>query len=120
MNTYETIYILRPNLNEEEIRQTINKVEECIKQKGEIISTENWGKKKLAYEVKKEKMGIFILTRFRAKGDLIADLERLYRYEDNIMRFIIVKLTKREIEALKNKTFEIKPPEPLSAIDVEL
>ncbi len=120
MNTYETIYILRPNLNEEEVRQTINKVEELIKQKGEIISTENWGKKKLAYEVKKEKTGIFILTRFRASGELITDLERLYRYEDNIMRFIIVKLTKREIEALEKKASQMKPPEPLSAIDAEL
>lgn len=104
MNTYETIFILKPELNDEDVRKTINKIEECIRQKGEIISTENWGKKKLAYEVRKEKKGTYILIRFTGKGGLIADIEKNYRYDDNIIKFITVKLDKKEVEFLKKQT----------------
>ena len=110
MNTYESIFILRSTLNDEDVQKTVNKIEGVVKQGGELIATENWGKKRLAYEVMKEKKGIYVLLRFRAKGDLVAEIERNYRIDDNVIKFLTVKLDKKAIELLKKK--ETAAPSP--------
>ena len=110
MNTYESIFILRSTLNDEDVQKTVNKIEGVVKQGGELITTENWGKKRLAYEVMKEKKGIYVLLRFRAKGDLVAEIERNYRIDDNVIKFLTVKLDKKAIELLKKK--ETAAPSP--------
>ena len=101
MNTYESIFILKPTLNEEDVKKAIGKMEGIVKQNGELIATENWGKKKLAYEVMKEKRGIYVLLRFQGKGDLVSELERNYRIDDNVVKFLTVKLDKKGVELLK-------------------
>src|SRR3990172_1002644 len=101
MNTYESIFILKPTLNEEDVQKAIGKMEGIVKQNGELIATENWGKKKLAYEVMKEKRGIYVLLRFLGKGDLVSELERNYRIDDNVVKFLTVKLDKKGVELLK-------------------
>ena len=110
MNTYESIFILRSTLNDEDVQKTVNKIEGVVKQGGELIATENWGKKRLAYEVMKEKKGIYVLLRFRAKGNLVAEIERNYRIDDNVIKFLTVKLDKKAIELLKKK--ETAAPSP--------
>ena len=110
MNTYESIFILRSTLNDEDVQKTVNKIEGVVKQGGELIATENWGKKRLAYEVMKEKKGIYVLLRFRAKGDLVSEIERNYRIDDNVIKFLTVKLDKKGIELLKKK--EMAAPSP--------
>lgn len=103
MNTYESIFILKSTLNDEDVQKTINKLEGIVKQGGELIATENWGKKRLAYEVMKEKKGIYVLLRFRGKGELITEIERNYRFDDNVIKFLTVKLNKKEMELLRKK-----------------
>ena len=110
MNTYESIFILRSTLNDEDVQKTVSKIEGVVKQGGELIATENWGKKRLAYEVMKEKKGIYVLLRFRAKGDLVSEIERNYRIDDNVIKFLTVKLDKKGIELLKKK--EMAAPSP--------
>jgi len=109
-HTYESIFILRSTLNDEDVQKTVNKIEGVVKQGGELITTENWGKKRLAYEVMKEKKGIYVLLRFRAKGNLVAEIERNYRIDDNVIKFLTVKLDKKAIELLKKK--ETAAPSP--------
>lgn len=106
MNTYESIFILKPTLNDEDVQKAIGKLEGIVKQGGELIATENWGKKRLAYEVMKEKKGIYVLLRFRGKGDLITELERNYRFDDNVIKFLTVKLDKKGVELLKKREME--------------
>ncbi len=103
MNIYESIFILKPSISDEDVQKTIVKMEGIVKQGAEIIATENWGKKKLAYEVAKEKRGVYVLLRFQGKGDIISELERNYRIDDNVIKFLTVKLDKKEIEQLKKK-----------------
>ena len=110
MNTYESIFILRSTLNDEDVQKIISKSEGVVKQGGELIATENWGKKRLAYEVMKEKKGIYVLLRFCAKGDLVSEIERNYRIDDNVIKFLTVKLDKKGIELLKEK--EMAAPSP--------
>ncbi len=111
MNTYESIFILRSTLNDEDVQKTVNKIEGIVKQGGELITTENWGKKRLAYEVMKEKKGIYVLLRFRARGNLVAEIERNYRIDDNVIKFLTVKLDKKGVELLKKKEMAASSPQ---------
>lgn len=100
MYVYESISILKPSLNDDEVQKITSKLESIVKKSGELLGVENWGKKKLAYEVQKEKRGIYLLIRFRGDGKNIPELERNYRFDDNIIKFLTVKLGKRAVQQL--------------------
>ncbi len=92
MSVYETIFIVKTSLSDDEVAALVAKVRGVIeKQGGEILKVENWGKKKLAYEVRKEKKGTYVFYRFRGPGSVVAELERQYRVEDAIIKFLSVK-----------------------------
>ncbi len=98
LSPYETIFIVKPLLTEAEISAIIEKVKEIIEtQGGEVVSTDNWGKKKLAYEVKKERKGIYIVLHFKGPGDSIQELERHYRFSESIIKYMTLRI---EAEAL--------------------
>lgn len=109
MQLYESIFILRPSLSDDDTQKVIDKVKGFIeKSGGTLLRTDNWGKKKLAYEVKRERKGTFVYLQFRAEGGLIGELERLYRYEDPVMKFLTVKLDK---EPVSTPVTEVKEAE---------
>ena len=91
MNKYESVIIINPNLEEESIKNLIKKFSDLINTDGNIISVEEIGKRRLAYEIKKQKEGFYIVIKFEAKPELIAELERNYRITDEVMKFIVVK-----------------------------
>ncbi|MBI3994591.1 MAG: 30S ribosomal protein S6 [Nitrospirae bacterium] len=95
MLTYESIFIIRPNLTDEEVAKVVEKMKGVVeKNGGSILQAENWGKRKLAYEVEKEKKGTYIVFRFKGDGKVINDLEHTYRMEDSIIKFLTVKPSK--------------------------
>jgi small subunit ribosomal protein S6 len=57
-----------------------------------LITLENWGKKKLAYEVKRERRGTFVYLHFKASGNVVGELEHSYRLEDSVLKFLTVRL----------------------------
>lgn len=90
---YESMFILRPSLTDEEVEKIITKMKGVIeKSGGEILNVENWKKRKLAYEVQKEKKGIYIIFQLKGNGKLIDELERNYRIEDTVIKFLTTKL----------------------------
>ncbi len=91
MNKYESIIIVNPNVDEAGLKALEEKFTGLINANGKVESVENMGKKTLAYEIKKCKEGIYLLFNFEAKPDSIAELERVYRITDEIMKFIVVK-----------------------------
>ena len=91
MNKYESVVIVNPNLEEESIKNLIKKFSDLINTDGNIISVEEIGKRRVAYEIKKQKEGFYIVIKFEAKPELIAELERNYRITDEVMKFIVVK-----------------------------
>jgi small subunit ribosomal protein S6 len=92
MTVYETIFIVKTSLTDDEVSGVLGKIRGLIeKHGGEILKTENWGKKKLAYEVRKEKKGAYVFLRFRGPGSVISELERQYRVEDAVIKFLTVK-----------------------------
>ena len=91
MNKYESVIIIDPNCTEEAVKALEGKVTGLINENGKVESVENMGKKRLAYEIKKNKEAIYMLFNFEAKPDSIAELERNYRITDEILKFITVK-----------------------------
>ena len=91
MNKYESIIIINPNCTEEAIKALESKFIGLINENGKVESVENMGKKRLAYEIKKNKEATYMLINFEAKPDSIAELERNYRITDEILKFIVVR-----------------------------
>lgn len=91
MNNYESVIIIRPNLDEGEIEGIITKITDLINQDGEVTKVDKMGVKRLAYEINKCKEGYYIIFYFEAKEDVIVELERNYRINENIIKFITVK-----------------------------
>lgn len=91
MNKYESVIIINPNCTEEALKALESKFTGLINENGKVESVENIGKKKLAYEIKKNKEAIYMLINFEAKPDSIQELERNYRIADDILKFIVVR-----------------------------
>ena len=91
MNKYESVVIVNPNLEEESIKAVINKFSDLINTDGKVNSVEELGKRKLAYEIKKQKEGFYVVFKFEANPALISELERNYRIADEVIKFIVVK-----------------------------
>jgi small subunit ribosomal protein S6 len=91
MNKYESVIIISPNLEGEAIKSLIAKFSDLINSNGKITSVEELGNKKLAYEIKKQKEGYYVVFKFEAKPDSIAELERVYRITDEVIKFIVIK-----------------------------
>lgn len=90
MRSYETIFVLRPNLEEETRNALIEKFTTIIKTAGEVENVDEWGTRKLAYEIEKLREGYYVLVNFKATIDLPSELERNFRISDDVIRYIVV------------------------------
>ena len=91
MNKYESVVIINPNVTEEAMKALVEKFATLINTDGKVEKTEELGKKKLAYEVNKNKEGFYVVYDFEANPSLIAELERNYRITDEVIKFIVIK-----------------------------
>ena len=91
MNKYESIIIVAPTVDEKQQKEIENKYSKLIKENGKLVDFKNLGKKMLAYEIKKNKYGLYMQINFESEASFIAELERQYRIDDNIMKFIVVR-----------------------------
>lgn len=94
MNKYESIIIINPSVEEQGVKELTQRFTDLINKNGKVESVEDMGKRKLAYEVKKNKEGIYVLFNFEANPDSISELERNYRITDEVIKFITVKVEK--------------------------
>ncbi|HIE65893.1 MAG: 30S ribosomal protein S6 [Nitrospira sp.] len=98
MNAYETIYIVKPTLSEEEITKITDKIKALIeKDGGEIVGADSFGKKRLAYEVRKEKRGIYLILHFRATPAILLELEQSYRLSETIIKYLTIKISEDQL-----------------------
>ncbi len=91
MNKYESVIIINPNLEDGANKALITKFTDMINKDGKVESVDELGKKRLAYEIKKNKEGYYVVFNFEAKPDFISELERVYRITDEVIKFIVVK-----------------------------
>lgn len=91
INKYETIFIIDPTLSEEETAALVDKFKALIEKNGEVEAVDEWGKRRLAYEINDQAEGYYVLINFSSKGDFPKELERVYGITDGIMRSIVVR-----------------------------
>jgi len=90
---YETIFILRPDTNQEGITHVNSKVRQVIESMGgKTLKLDNWGKRKLAYEIKKQLKGIYMYWQFLATAGVVEEIERNLRMLDSVIRYYTVKV----------------------------
>ena len=95
MRMYETIYILKPDLEEDLLNSTVEKIQNIIVEQGGVIKDlKRWAKKRLAYKVKKERYGYYVLMHFEGEPELISELERNYRLSEEVIKYLIIKINK--------------------------
>lgn len=90
---YETIYILRPEVTREAQERVATRMSEVLgREKGQLTSIENWGRRALAYPVKKKKRGVYVCLKYLGGGGLVAELERNLGVLDDVVKFQTIQL----------------------------
>ena len=125
VNRYETVFIVTPVLSDDQMKETVEKYTNFLKEHGaEIVYTNNWGMRKLAYPIKKKTTGFYYLIEFNAEGSVIADLEVAYKRDERLLRFLTVSLDKYAVaynEKKRNakKAAEAEAPAAPAAVTEE-
>ncbi|NLM75911.1 MAG: 30S ribosomal protein S6 [Clostridiaceae bacterium] len=94
MNKYETLYIISPALDEEGTKALVEKFNNLVSEHGELESVEEWGKKKLAYEIKDHKEGYYVLMNFSANSEFPTELERNFKITEGILKYLVIRKDK--------------------------
>ena len=101
---YETVFVTRAEMSDEALKALQDRVTGVISQfQGEVVLNEDWGKRKLAYPIRKESRGHYTYIAYQAKGEVVAEVERNLRLNEHVLRFLSVNLAKEfDAEAFKN------------------
>jgi small subunit ribosomal protein S6 len=92
LRKYEVVYVIRPDLDEENTTAVIDRFSELVKtQGGEVLNIDKWGKRRLAFEVKDFREGFYVIMHMNAEPQVADELDRVFKITDSIIRFIIVR-----------------------------
>ncbi|GGZ26706.1 30S ribosomal protein S6 [Echinicola pacifica] len=95
---YETVFILTPVLSDVQMKDTVDKFINLLKEEGaDVINVENWGLKKLAYPIEKKNTGFYVMVEFKSEPTLIKKFELEMRRDEKIMRFLTTVLDKNAL-----------------------
>ncbi len=127
MRTYEVVFVAAPTLSNEEVEAFISHTRSVVEGKnGKVIKVDNWGKKSLAYKIKKYRDGYYVVLTLEGDGAMIAELERRFRVTDYVMRFISVRIDEdmkraEKLKAMRQRKAAAKPQpaESRPAVDAE-
>jgi small subunit ribosomal protein S6 len=104
MRHYESIFIAPPTLTEEQVEELVKHFEGIIaEQGGELLKTDRWGRKKLAYDIQKFSEGYYTLYEFNAGPKLVSELERRYRNHENVIKYLSVRMDETHKAAGRQK-----------------
>jgi small subunit ribosomal protein S6 len=104
MKQYETGFLLSPNLPEEETEKTISQMAEIITQRnGKMIKQDRWGKKRLAYPIKRFQEAFYVFFLYEGAPDIPLELERRFKQMDSVIRFLTVKKDPRALVRRKKR-----------------
>ena len=99
MNHYETVVIATPVLSDVQTKELFGKFQGVITENGgQIVSSEDWGLRKLAYPIQKKTTGFYYLIEFEGEGDLVEKLETQYRRDERVIRFLTFRMDKYAVE----------------------
>ena len=120
---YELVYILPPDTTEQQVTELHEQLEAVVsRMSGQIEKTENWGRRKLAYEIGHNKEGVYVLEVINGSGELMKELDRRLRVMDQVVRHIVVRVdhekkvvdrtrTKRQADSERRRVKRGLPPQ---------
>ncbi len=117
MRQYETGFVLSPALSEEETAQLIQQMADIVAQKkGHMVRQDVWGKRRLAYPIKRFQEGVYVFFTYEGGGDVSVELERRFKQSDTVIRFMTVLKDPRDLVRRKKKRrAEEAAPAPVPA-----
>jgi small subunit ribosomal protein S6 len=93
MRQYETMYVLKPDLEAEQTAELVSKYQSLVTEHGgEIVQLQELGKRRMAYEIDSYREGFYVLMQFNANTDFTKELERVLRIDDNVLRYLTVRV----------------------------
>lgn len=104
---YETIYVLRPDVTKETTEGLASRLSDVIKTDGALLKVENWGRRRLAYDVSKHKRGIYVYLKYAGTGVVVSEVERALNLQESVMKFQTVK-TADQVGDLQVKAEDIE------------
>lgn len=105
MTQYETAFLISPNLEEEETEKVITQMAKVISEKkGKMINEDRWGKRRLAYPIKKFEEAFYVFFHYEGDSEIPLELERRFKQTEEILRYLTVKKTQKENVRRKKKT----------------
>lgn len=105
LREYETIYVLRPDIDADSADRVAHRVTDVVEREhGKLVKFESWGRRKLAYEVNKQRKGVYIYVKYLGKGGLVQELERNLRMQDVVLKHLTVQV--RDNVAVESVTID--------------
>ena len=116
MRNYEAMYIINASLEEDALKTKVEKFSNLVTSNGGVIAkVDEMGKRKLAYEIDKKNDGFYVLMEFSSEPAFIAELERIYRIDENIVKYLVISLG--DVEAVKEVAVEDETIEEVAAVE---
>ena len=116
MHRYETLFILHPEIPEAQVRETLDRVRRLIEgMEGQVAEIQDWGIRELAYPIRKQPRGTYVLVQYSARPEVVKELERTLKLADEILRFISV----RAPQPRKASRCATRRPRPAAAATTE-
>ncbi|HEY8349566.1 MAG TPA: 30S ribosomal protein S6 [Clostridia bacterium] len=91
LNKYECIFIIDPDLDEENTKALVEKFKNLLETSAQLEGMDEWGKRKLAYEIADKTEGYYVLADFSANSDFPRELERIFKITDGVLKYMIIK-----------------------------
>lgn len=120
MRNYQSVIILKPDLDEPQVDQAVEKITQLIaRSDGTILKTEKWGKKRLAYRVSKNRFGIYLNVYHTGDPLKIPSLENEYKLYDQLIKHMVVRLDQSELDYAMGKTLTDDTVKPVKPVDLD-
>ena len=112
MNNYETVFIATPVLSDAQAQELFGKFQGVITENGgQIVNSEDWGLRKLAYPIQKNTTGFYYFIEFTGEGNIVETLETQYRRDERVIRFLTFKQDKYAVEYAAKRRNKISKKE---------
>jgi len=124
LRRYETIFIAHPDLPDDDIGEVVERLSKIITDlKGIVVKVEKWGKRKLAYPIKKQQKGYYILVDFVGEKTVVVELEKNMKFDDKVLKYLSVKKTEKvdleEIEKEIADSGKDEETEEITPVNIE-
>ena len=107
MRNYQSVLILKPDLDEAQVEESVNKITAILKKfGGSVLKLDKWGKKRLSYRVRKNKFGFYLNIYHTCEPGKVPDLEKEYQLYDLIIKYMVIRLEDHDIERVMAKAAE--------------